>query len=969
MAIYKYSDFTTGATFDGDTGNKPLFTTADSFIFDDEAITAASLTITGTTTAKITINSQIFTLTNFEITKIASANFIFADGSKLQIGDGTTGTSADTGNNVITGTEGDDYLDGRSGNDTVSYASAASGVAVDLTDSSAQDTIGAGVDKLISIENITGSAYNDTLIGTGAANILDGGAGIDILNGGGGADIYIVTAGDTIEDSGGKDTVKSSSDWTLGVGLENLTLLSGANSGTGNASVNTLTGNTTNNVLDGAGGADTLIGDAGNDTYIVHDGTEVITELSTAGSGTDTVLSTATFTLAANVENLRLLGSADINGTGNASDNIIYANKGANVLNGVSGTDTVSYQFGATQGVTVSLAEALAGIAQATVGSGSDTLSNFDKLVGSRYSDTLTAATAASTLDGGAGNDTLTGVGGNDTLIGGAGNDTFVVDAAIAATATSSVYGISDSAGIDTIKASLSMSIASFASIENVTLTGATAGLTATGNTGANTLISNGALSNTLIGGTGNDTYVVSNGNETITEATNAGTDTVQSSAASFTLADNVENLTLTGTGNINGTGNGGVNILTGNAGNNSLSGGGNNDTLNADAGNDRLDGGAGNDSMTGGTGNDTYVVDSLSDIVTEAAGGGTDTVESSLANNTTLGANVEKLILTGSAVNGTGNTLDNTLTGNDGNNTLNGGTGADTMLGGIGDDSYVVDNTGDSVTELADEGTDTVNASVTYTIGANVENLTLTGSSAISGTGNGSDNTLTGNSAVNTLNGGGGDDNLIGNGGNDILIGGVGAGNDTLNGGSGNDSMSGGDGDDTYVVDSTSDIVTEGSNKGTDTVNANVTYTIGANVENLTLTGTSAINGTGNTSNNTLIGNTGNNRLVGNDGADTLTGGGGADTFVYNETSESTGSSLDIITDFISASDKIDVSAIFGGSGPSSLLTTAFTSGGDAEVLYTGGTVSFDVDGNGAAEFAIVLTGAPTLAFGDFIF
>ncbi len=135
---------------------------------------------------------------------------------------------------------------------------------------------------------------------------------------------------------------------------------------------------------------------------------------------------------------------------------------------------------------------------------------------------------------------------------------------------------------------------------------------------------------------------------------------------------------------------------------------------------------------MNGGTGNDTYVVDSVSDIVTEAAGGGTDTVESSLA-NTTLGANVEKLILTGLAVNGTGNTLDNTLTGNDGNNTLNGGTGTDTMLGGIGDDSYVVDNTGDNVTEQANEGTDTVNASVTYTISdADVENLTLTGSSAI---------------------------------------------------------------------------------------------------------------------------------------------------------------------------------------------------------------------------------------------
>jgi Ca2+-binding RTX toxin-like protein len=965
MAIYKYSDYATDTLFNGTDGNQPFFKVGDSFIFDVETITAASLTITGTTTAKINDGFKTFTLTNFDIKKIASANFIFADGSKLQIGDGTSGTTADNSANVITGTDGDDYLDGKSGSDTVSYASASSGVTVDLGSSGAQDTIGAGVDKIVSIENITGSAFNDTLTGTATANILDGGAGIDRLEGGGGNDTYIVTAGDTISDSGGKDTVKSSSDWTLDGGLENLILLSGAANGTGNGLVNTLTGNTGNNVLDGAGGIDTLIGGAGNDTYIVDDINEVITELATTGSGIDSVLSTAAFTLAANVENLRLLGSSAIDGTGNTSDNIIYANKGDNVLDGVSGIDTVSYQYGATQGVTVSLAEELAGLAQNTIGSGSDTLSNFDKLIGSRYSDTLTAATAASTLDGGAGNDTLTGSGANDTLIGGAGNDTFVVDAAIAATATSTAYGISDSAGIDTIKANLSMSIASFATIENVTLTGAGA-FTATGNTGANTLTSNGATGNILIGGTGNDIYVVSNGDETITEAVNAGTDIVQSSASSFILADNVENLILTGTDNINGTGNSGVNILTGNAGNNSLSGGGGNDTLKAGAGNDRLDGGTGNDSMSGEAGDDTYVVDSVSDIVTEAAGGGTDTVESSLA-NTTLGANVEKLILTGSAVNGTGNTLDNTLTGNGGNNTLNGGTGADTMLGGIGDDSYVVDNTGDSVTELADEGTDTVNASVTYTIGDNVENLTLTGTAVINGTGNSLDNTLTGNAAVNTLTGGAGNDNLTGNAGNDILKGG--AGSDTLNGGTGNDSMSGGADNDTYDVDSISDIVSEGTDTGIDTVNASVTYSIGDNVENLTLTGSSAINGTGNELDNTLVGNSKNNILIGNDGADTLSGGDGIDTFVYNAETESSVANSDEITDFTSTSDKIDVSAIFGGIGPASLLLTDFTNTGEAQVNYINDTVSFDVDGNGVADFAIVLTGTPALAIGDFIF
>ncbi len=867
MAIYKYSTQNTSSI---------AFTTTDSFIFDDDTITAASLTITGTTTAVITatgaLGTRVYTLSNFDIKKISSTNFTFADGSKLQIGDGTvTGTVvSDDSANTITGTEYDDYLDGQGGSDTVSYASSLSGVTVDLTTSTAQDTLGAGVDKILNIENIIGSAFNDTLIGTSGDNTLNGGTGIDNLNGGAGNDTYIVTAGDIITDSGGTDTVQSSADWTLGTGLENLTLLSGAINGTGNSAANTLTGNTGNNVLDGAGASstnDSLIGLAGNDTYIVHDGDEVITEASTTGSGTDTVISTATFTLAANVENLRLLGSSALNGTGNTSDNIIYANKGANVLDGISGTDTVSYQYGATRGVTVSLAEALTGVvpvAQTTAGSGSDTLSNFDKLIGSRYGDTLTAATAVNTLDGGAGNDTLTGSGSNDTLIGGAGNDTFVVDAAIAATSNNvNVYGISDSAGTDTIKASVSVSISTLTSIENITLTGSTAGLTATGNTQANILTSNGASGNTLIGLAGNDTYVVSNGNEIITEAASAGTDTVKSSVTfnlNLTTNANVENLTLTGSGNINATGNGLANIIIGNSGNNTL------------------DGKLGNDNMSGGAGDDIYSVDSKDDIVIEVAGttgteavkasfNGIDTVKSTIT--TTLGANVENLTLIGaSVINGTGNTLNNTITGNGVANILSGGTGADIMNGAAGDDTYIVDNAGDTVTEAASGGTDTVKSSVNYTISDDdVENLTLTGS-AINGTGNASANSLTGNAANNALNG----------------------------------------------------------EAGADT-------------------------------------------LIGGNGKDTLTGGADADTFVYTAASESTVALFDVIAGFTTASDKIDVSAIFDGTDPAALLTAAFTATGTAQVNYIGGTVSFDIDGDANTDFAIALTGAPTLAIGDFIF
>ena len=861
MAIYKYSTQASGSI---------AFTTADSFIFD--TITAASLGITVSgLDVVITDGTKTFTLTGFDIKKISSTNFTFDDGSKLQIGDGTTATINDDKDNIIIGTEYDDYFDGLGGSDTVSYASATSGVQVNLGTQTAQDTLGAGFDKILNIENIIGSAYNDTLTGTAGNNILNGGAGIDSLTGGDGNDTYIVTAGDTITDTAGTDTVQSSVDYALvDTSLEHLTLLPGAVNGKGNSLANTLTGNTAGNVLDGAGGNDTLKGGAGNDTYIVGSTGDTIIEVAgTTGTdaakasfnGIDTVISTITIgSLAANVENLRLLGSGSLHGTGNALDNIIYASKGANVLDGLGGTDTVSYRYGATKGVTVSLADTGS---QSTVGSSSDTLSNFEKLIGSNYGDKLTAATAVNTLDGGAGNDILTGSGKDDTLIGGAGNDTFVVDAAVATTAVAgSVYGISEAAGagIDTIKASATVSIVALANIENITLTDS--GLTATGNALANTLTSTGFSGSTLVGGAGNDTYVVSSSGETITESstTGSGTDSVISTAT-FTLANNVENLTLIGSGDINATGNGLANIIVGNSGANILNG--------------KL----GNDKMSGGAGNDTYFVDSSADIVTEVAGtgatealkanaNGIDAVKSTIT--TTLGANVENLILLSGAINGTGNSLNNTITGSTSANTLDGKLGNDTMIGLAGDDTYIVDSSSDTVTEAASAGTDTVKSSATYIIGDNVENLTLTGSSAINGTGNASDNTLTGNGGNNTLSGAAGADTLIG-----------GAGKDTLTGGADAD-----------------------------------------------------------------------------------------DTFVYNAASESTVVNFDVITDFTTTSDKIDVSAIFDGTDPTTLLTTAFTGVGSAEVLFTGGKVSFDIDGDANADFAIALTGTSTApVFGDFIF
>lgn len=282
------------------------------------------------------------------------------------------------------------------------------------------------------------------------------------------------------------------------------------------------------------------------------------------------------------------------------------------------------------------------------------------------------------------------------------------------------------------------------------------------------------AQDNVLTGGGGGDILYGGDGNDTVSYATSAGgvdVDLRQHSGRRYDAQCD----TLWDIENVEGSSY--DDRLYGDSGANTLIGGDGDDTLSGDAG---------DDVMIGGRGDDCYYVDNLSDVVSEAANEGIDTVRSSVS--ITLGDNLENLTLVcASAVIGTGNALDNTIIGNSARNTLYGGAGndildgggnADLMVGGTGDDVYVVDNASDVVRETVDQGVDSVRSSISYTLGSDVENLTLTGSGNLSGTGNALDNIVIGNAGRNSLYGGAGDDTLDGGGGNDVLQGGT--GNDT---------------------------------------------------------------------------------------------------------------------------------------------------------------------------------------------
>ncbi|HEY5723352.1 MAG TPA: calcium-binding protein, partial [Allosphingosinicella sp.] len=838
-------------------------------------------------------------------------NFAYVLGANLEALRLMEGVYEGTGNeldNLLIGNGNGNILNGGAGADEMRGGASNDVYFVDNPGDVVVELAGEGEDEIRSsfavtnlssfqfVEKLTGiSAVGQTLIGNDLNNIitggsgndvLDGGGGVDELRGGNGGDVYIIGANDYVYENGfgGSDEIRTTAAIYSIQSLyfiENLTGLSDAGQTlTGNEGVNVIVGGAGNDILDGYSGADTMRGGLGDDVYVVDNNSQTVIEL--AGAGSDEIRTwLSSFSLAgyANVE--KLTGkSFSMTLTGNGLDNVITAGAYRDILDGGIGADTMiggddgdEYFVDNVGDVVVELAGPYSGtdtIVTTLAAYSLANVTNVENLSGDSSNQVLTGNAGNNDISGMNGNDILDGGLGADRMYGGDGDDIYMVDNAADLVVESVNWGT------DGIRTALSTySLAVWEEVENLTGTSASA-QTLTGNAKANVIVA-GAGNDTLdgasgadrlAGGLGNDLYHVDNAADVIVEAANAGIDTVRS-MASYVLAANVENLLMLAEA-VNGTGNGLANSITGTSGAN------------------RIDGAGGSDVMRGLGGNDTYVLDNAGDSIVEVAGGGTDTVESSISY--TIGSEIERLTLTGTAVSGTGNELDNVITGNAGNNLLDGGLGSDLMAGGLGDDTYLIDNVGDSISEQSGAGTDTVRSSSDHTLGDWVENLVML-EGAVNGTGNGLANLMTGNGLANTLDGKGGVDN-----------------------------MAGGLGDDIYFVDIWSDLVTEGANGGTDSVqSAAASFTLGANVENLILL-TGAFNGTGNGLANSITGNGLNNVLNGMGGADTMAGGTGHDTYHVDNAG-------DLVTEAVSAGND------------TVLASTTYTLGDNVEYLTLTGT------------------------------
>ncbi|SEQ13693.1 Regulatory P domain of the subtilisin-like proprotein convertase [Pseudomonas cuatrocienegasensis] len=730
--------------------------------------------------------------------------------------------AASGGRNALNDTDG--------GQDTINAAAISSASVIDLSKGEAT-LAGArlAITHAAQIENLIGGEFADTLIGNAADNQLSGGRGGDVLAGGAGVDTLIGGKGsDTLTGGAGTDyfvidqaagDIDTITDFVIDT---DRIVLSGFDAEVYTAATITQQGADTRLSL--ADGQVLLLKNVQSEGLTLRnfvnipDGVRLSQLAQASGYGFGVS--------GANTErNLPDVTGGFLYWT-NDSGERVFGGTGADTIVGGQGDDVLVGESSTAS----------------TVG-GNDIISGgegYDVIRGGAGDDVLRGDIGLDYLGGDAGNDVLylegdqaiedhafttllspninlsgaathTGA----SVAGGAGNDRFVLVEDLLACASQGVMGNliddfeianpNEKIDLSQIRAVHSFAELNFSTVtvdgeqylrvwlgtmasgtQYITLKGVTAGQLSAANfifgqavtqpkvllsgTGANDLLVGDAGGNTLDGGAGadvlegrmgDDTYIVDNAGDVIKEVVGGGYDVVKSSV-SHVLANEVESLQLLGSAAINGTGNELSNRLVGNSANNILNGAG------------------GSDVMIGGLGDDTYGVDDGSDRIVESEGAGTDTVNSAVS--FTLANHLENLSLTGTAaINATGNAANNILRGNVADNRLDGGQGADRMSGGLGNDTYFVDNAGDAVVEDLNGGNDTVISTLDYTLAANVEALTLSGS-ALNASGNELANELIGNERNNRLYGAAGNDFLQGGRGDDRYVFGVGQGQDHIN-------------------------------------------------------------------------------------------------------------------------------------------------------------------------------------------
>ncbi|MCW5738121.1 MAG: M10 family metallopeptidase C-terminal domain-containing protein [Enhydrobacter sp.] len=905
------------------------------------------------------------------------------------------------GQDTLIAGNGAEQFDGGSGFDTIDYSRSTAGVNIGF--GKVTGGWGSG-DSFIDVENIIGTAYDDSAFMDGADNRLEGRGGNDVLNGGGGID--------------------------------------------------SLYGGADNDVLTGGHGR--WVGDLfflgdwidGGDGFDVARFTDAVTiDLRSGGvhggeAQADTFVS---------IEGFAGGAARDIF-YGNGFNNWFQGGAEGDYLNGGGGSDTASYAD-RTSGITADMTfnnmaagdefrhpDEIVGRTDGKVsppdGTWVDTLISMENIEGTNFNDRFLGDERANTFWGLAGNDTFEGDAGAtpqgswDDMYGGEGNDSFVVginDLADGGTGidVATFVGGPLFLNFNTFNFSIGGTAIHVRDIETYigtefsdTVFGARYGETidlgsggtdyANGEGGDDFLVTSDGF-DTLVGGSGFDTIVFHR----------SMTASWQTGALDSAIAETWESWeAIQGAGGVDiiRTNDWGFAVeLRGGAGDDILATGPGQtfgDTLKGEDGNDTLNGGAGADMMDGGAGDDTYFVDDTSDIVVEAANGGLDTIHAS-APFYRLALNVETLLasdaastaalrfvgngqaqtISGNAGNNlldgeggidtvsyanalagvtvslsevfqntrgagrdtiidfenlTGSAFGDTLEGDAGANTLDGLAGRDTLQGLAGNDSYYVDHARDKIVEAAGGGTDRVFASVSYTLGDNAEVEFLATTDA-AGAG---DVKLTGNAFAQSITGN--------------------AGNNWLDGKGGADTMTGLAGDDRYYVDDALDKVVEAAGGGTDWVLASVTYALdgSADVEQLSTTdaaGTGAVNLTGNARAQFIQGNAGDNVLDGGSGSDVLRGNAGSDIFAF--TTRLGADNIDTIVDFNVAADTIQLDdAVFTRVAAGVLSAAAFFSGPAARdsthrIIYNAaeGALFYDRDGTGAAaavQFATVSAG-----------